>query len=83
MILGLKRFDLARFGSGNSCTFVRRKARAVYILLKICEKGHIYLRILKLFRNFALSFDKTDIFETYQRINLIDKSGRFISSQGR
>ncbi len=45
MILGLKRFDLARFGSKNSCTFARRKARVVYILLKKYEKVHIYLCI--------------------------------------
>lgn len=45
MTLDTKRFDLARFGSEKSCTFARRNARAVYILLKITKKVHFYLRI--------------------------------------
>lgn len=83
MQLGTKRFVLARFESNIFCTFACRKqkrSKSYKIVRKNDDKICIYqIFFVPLCRLFG---DKT-YFETYQRINLIDKSGRFISSQGR
>ena len=43
MTLGTKRFDLARFGSENCCTFARRNAKAVYAIPKnYIKSAHLF-----------------------------------------
>lgn len=74
---------MARFGSKNCCIFALANEQTVYTILKKYEKYRIYLHESNIFCIFALSFDKTDIFETYQRINLEGKSGKSICNQGR
>ncbi len=69
MALGMKRFDLARFGSEKCCTFARQKHKRSMPYGKFTKNMRCDLRIWNLFCNFALSFEKTDIFwdvSTYQ-----------------
>lgn len=83
MTFDTKRFYLARFGSEKSITFARSNAEVVYIVLKKMRKKLAYICICqKFFVPLRRLLEDAQNIETYQRINLIDKSGRFICVQG-